>query len=75
MAPAIDEKTSKAQGSEHTLYDLKLWLALSQMAGLGNAGICQLLTKFGSPDAILAPALSNYVKLLMKKSPEKLTKG
>ncbi len=32
--------------------DVALWVSLSQTIGLGNAGIYQLLTKFGSPEAI-----------------------
>lgn len=32
--------------------DVALWLSLNQTAGLGNATICQLLAKFGSPEAI-----------------------
>jgi DNA processing protein len=32
--------------------DVARWLSLNQTPGLGNASICQLLTKFGSPEAI-----------------------
>jgi DNA processing protein len=32
--------------------DVALWLSLNQTPGLGNASVCQLLTKFGSPEAI-----------------------
>jgi DNA processing protein len=34
--------------------DVALWLALSQINGLGNATLCQLLSHFGSPDAIFS---------------------
>lgn len=32
--------------------DVALWISLHFIPGLGNAGICQLLAKFGSPEAI-----------------------
>ena len=34
--------------------DVALWIALNQIPGLGNAGVCQLLAKFGSPEAIFS---------------------
>ena len=40
--------------------DTYQWLTLNQIAGLGNAGICQLLAKFGSPQAIFS---ANYNQL------------
>ncbi len=32
--------------------DVALWVSLHHTIGLGNAGICQLLARFGSPEAI-----------------------
>lgn len=34
--------------------DVALWISLHFIPGLGNAGICQLLAKFGSPEAIFS---------------------
>lgn len=34
--------------------DVALWISLNFIPGLGNAGICQLLAKFGSPEAIFS---------------------
>lgn len=38
--------------------EVSLWIALSQVPGLGNAKIIQLLTKFGSPDNIFSASTS-----------------
>ena len=34
--------------------DVALWISLHFIPGLGNVGICQLLSKFGSPEAIFS---------------------
>ena len=34
--------------------DVALWIALNFIPGLGNAGICNLLAKFGSPEAVFS---------------------
>lgn len=43
-----------AQNTSVALDDIQQWLALNQIAGLGNAGLCQLLAKFGTPAAIFS---------------------
>ena len=39
--------------------ELASWLTLSQVSGLGNEGMRQLLQAFGSPDAVLSTPLAN----------------
>jgi DNA processing protein len=38
--------------------DVAQWIALNQTPGLGNAALCQLLTKFGTPEAIYSASIS-----------------
>jgi DNA processing protein len=40
------------------LNEVALWVALNQINGLGNAGLYQLLTKFGSPENIFSAGIS-----------------
>ncbi len=80
MASADDAQSSKQQNSgdnnaESTLNDLKLWLALNQMLGLGNAGICQLLAKFGSPDAIFSASISQLREIVDDEIARKINHG
>ena len=85
MAPADDEHSSEEVGSEeqdsaeksseNTLNDLKLWLALNQMPGLGNAGICQLLAKFGSPDGIFSASISQLREIVADEIARKINRG
>lgn len=42
------------QNTSVALDDIQQWLALNQIEGLGNAGLCQLLAKFGTPAAIFS---------------------
>lgn len=44
--------------------DLAQWITLNQIHGLGNAGICQLLAKFGSPDAIFSASINQLRELV-----------
>lgn len=44
--------------------DAQLWIALSQIQGLGNAALCQLLAKFGSPDNIFSASLHQLKEIV-----------
>ena len=66
---------SDKQGSENTLNDIKLWLSLNQMPGLGNAGVCQLLAKFGSPDAIFSASISQLREIVDDEIARKINRG
>jgi hypothetical protein len=46
------------------LVDIQNWLTLSQIAGLGNAGLCQLLAKFGTPDAIFNASKTQLAEIV-----------
>ena len=80
MASADDEHRSKQQdsgdkSSENTLNDLKLWLTLNQTPGLGNAAICQLLAKFGSPDAIFSASINQLREIVDDEIARKINHG
>ena len=80
MASADDEHRSKQQdsgdkSSENTLHDLKLWLTLNQTPSLGNAGICQLLAKFGSPEAIFNASISQLREVVDDEIARKINHG
>ena len=80
MAPADyvhtnEEHSSDKQSPENTLNDLKQWLALSQMPGLGNAGICQLLAKFGSPDGIFSASTQQLREIVDDEIARKINQG
>ena len=66
---------SEKQVSENTLNDLKLWLTLSQTHGLGNAGIYQLLAKFGSPDAVFSASISQLREIVDEVIARKINHG
>ncbi len=69
--------TSKVgmQGSGVAHDDVKLWLTLNQMPGLGNAGLCQLLAKFNSPDAIFSSSLSQLREVVSDEIAHKIIQG
>ena len=80
MASADDEHRSKQQdsgdkSSENTLNDLKLWLTLNQTPGLGNAAICQLLAKFGSPEAIFSASINQLREIVDDEIARKINHG
>ena len=56
-------------------HDVALWIALNQTPGLGNAGVCQLLTKFGSPEAIFNASISQLREVLDDDIAQKIQKG
>ncbi|MEE9331926.1 MAG: DNA-processing protein DprA [Methylophilaceae bacterium] len=52
-----------------------LWVSLSQIQGLGNANICQLLTKFGSPDKIFSASISQLREVVSNPLASKVNQG
>lgn len=58
---------------EHS--DVAQWLALNQTAGLGNAAFCQLLTKFGSPEAIYSASISQLREVVDEEIVRKIKQG
>jgi DNA processing protein len=55
--------------------DVAQWLALNQTSGLGNAALCQLLTKFGSPEAIYSASLSQLRDVVDDEIAQKIKQG
>jgi DNA processing protein len=68
---SIDDK----QNSEEALNDIEQWIALNQINGLGNAGICHLLAKFGSPEAIFSAKISQLREIVDDEIAQKINKG
>ena len=57
------------------LVDIQNWLTLSQIAGLSNAGLCQLLAKFGTPDAIFNASKTQLAEIVSSEIAQKITLG
>ncbi len=57
------------------LVDIQCWLTLSQIAGLDNAGLCQLLAKFGTPDAIFNASKTQLAEIVSSEIAQKITLG
>jgi DNA processing protein len=55
--------------------DVALWVALTQIQGLGNAGICQLLAKFGSPEDIFGAHAKQLREVVDADITQKITDG
>lgn len=55
--------------------DVALWLTLNQTPGLGNASVCQLLAKFGSPEAIFNAKYSQLREIVDDDIALKISKG
>lgn len=51
------------------------WIALSQIQGLGNASICQLLAKFGSPDAVFKARSQHLQEIVSDEIASKISDG
>ena len=51
------------------------WVALSQIKGLGNATICQLLTKFGSPDNVFSASINQLKTVVNEALASKIHQG
>ncbi len=58
---------------EHS--DVAQWLALNQTPGLGNAAFCQLLAKFGSPEAIYSASISQLGEVVDTHIAQKIKQG
>ncbi|MEQ1598966.1 MAG: DNA-processing protein DprA [Methylotenera sp.] len=70
MASIDDKRNSKLAQN-----DVEQWIALNQINGLGNAGICQLLAEFGSPDAIFSAKISQLREIVDDEIAQKISKG
>jgi DNA processing protein len=55
--------------------DIQSWLALHQIPGLGNAGLCQLLAKFGSPEAIFNASNTQLCEIISIEIAQKIKLG
>ena len=55
--------------------DVAQWIALNQTLGLGNAALCMLLTKFGSPDAIYSASISQLREVVDDDIARKISQG
>jgi DNA processing protein len=79
--PSIDDEKSTEDSlkdiasNDIALNDLKLWLTLNQTLGLGNAALCQLLAKFGSPEAIFSASISQLREFVDDEIARKINKG
>lgn len=55
--------------------DVALWVSLHFIHGLGNAGICQLLAKFGSPEAIFSAKVHQLREVVDDDVAQKISSG
>jgi DNA processing protein len=55
--------------------DVALWVALSLIKGLGSATLCQLLSQFGSPDAIFSANKSQLSEVVDQKLANAIHQG
>ena len=55
--------------------DILLWLTLSLTEGLGNASVCQLLAKFGTPDAIFSAPYKQLREIVSDSIAKHIQKG
>jgi len=55
--------------------DTALWVALSQVHGLGPARTYQLLTEFGSPDAIFSASINQLKTIVPSAVANEISKG
>jgi DNA processing protein len=55
--------------------DIRLWLTLNQTRGLGNASVCQLLAKFGSPDAVFSASINQLQEIVDDEIAHKIKQG
>ncbi len=51
------------------------WITLNQIPGLGNAALCQLLAKFGSPEAIFNASQSQLREIVDDEIAQKINQG
>jgi DNA processing protein len=55
--------------------DVALWIALSLIKGLGSATLCQLLSRFGSPNAIFSASQSELTEIVNQKIARDIHQG
>lgn len=55
--------------------DVALWISLNFIPGLGNAGICQLLARFGSPEAIFSAKSQQLREVVDEGIAQKISNG
>jgi DNA processing protein len=67
--PSVDAKQALSPT------DISQWLSLNQTPGLGNAALCQLLAKFGSPEGIYSAKLSQLREVVDDDIAQKISKG
>jgi DNA processing protein len=67
---SIDDKQDDAKD-----FEISQWITLNQTPGLGNADFCQLLAKFGSPEAIFNASLSQLREIVDEDIARKINQG
>lgn len=55
--------------------EVSLWVALSQVQGLGSVTICQLLAKFGTPDNIFSASIIQLKEIVSSNIAEQIHQG
>ncbi len=55
--------------------ELALWVALCNIHGLGNQGVCQLLKAFGEPKSVFAASYSQLRQIVPDSVAEKISSG
>ncbi len=55
--------------------ELALWVALCNIHGLGNQGVCQLLKTFGDPESVFAASGSQLRQLVSAAIADKISSG
>ena len=68
-------QTSMQPNADIENYDVAQWVALNQTLGLGNAALCQLLTKFGSPENIYSASISQLREVVDEEIARKIKQG
>ncbi|MFW5432427.1 MAG: DNA-processing protein DprA [Methylophilaceae bacterium] len=63
------------QESQHESDEDASWIALSQIQGLGNTKIYQLLAKFGSPDKVFSASVSQLKEVVTDTVAKKIHQG
>jgi len=68
---------SKVDSHNHNvaIEDIQSWLALNQIPDLSNASLCQLLAKFGSPEAIFNASYTRLCEIVSNEIAKKITIG
>ena len=69
--PSIDDK----QHLELIPNDIAQWVTLNETPGLGNATLCQLLAKFGSPEKIFSASISQLREFVDDEIAQKIQNG